>query len=164
MFPSIPIVLQAGTEAQLDADIAEANAASAGNYIIDLTTDIVETSDPTAVDLNSNVHLTLSGGGSGANVLDGAGNHRGLFVYSGAVTIDNLTLQELAAVGGSGSQGGGGGAGLGGAVYIAAGGAVTLVNGPFILTDSSPRTAKASRQRNCGIERDRAKGDRLFLI
>ncbi len=50
----------------------------------------------------------------------------GLFVYSGNVEIDNLTIENAVAQGGSGAFGGGGGAGLGGGLFIASAGAVTL--------------------------------------
>ncbi len=56
--------------------------------------------------------------------LDGGGTQRGLFVYAGKVTIENLTLQNMLAQGGAGgsaySGGGGGGAGLGGGLFIGA--------------------------------------------
>ena len=61
--------------------------------------------------------LTVDGGNS---VIDGDGKYRGFFVYSGAVTIEDLTIQNAAAIGGvGGSGGGGGGAGLGGGLYVA---------------------------------------------
>jgi len=46
---------------------------------------------------------------------NGAGAFRGLFAYSGAATIENLTIYDAVAQGGGGGEGigGGGGAGLG---------------------------------------------------
>jgi hypothetical protein len=70
------------------------------------------------------------------------GTQRGLFVYTGTVTIENLALDDMTAQGGAGSDGGGGGAGLGGGLFVAGGsdgegGAkATLVNVSF-LDDSA---------------------------
>ena len=60
-------------------------------------------------------------------VLDGGGTQRGLFVYAGTVNIQNLTISNMVArggtggggTGGGGGVGGGGGAGLGGGLFIA---------------------------------------------
>ena len=84
--------------------------------------------------------LTIYGNGS---VIDGLNSQRGLFVYSGNVEIEDLTIQNTVAAGGAGGAGniaGGGGAGLGGGCDVAnnvAGGAasagnVTLSNVDFI--------------------------------
>lgn len=43
--------LTASTEAQLDAHIAEANAATSGSFVIELPGHITETADCTAIDL-----------------------------------------------------------------------------------------------------------------
>jgi hypothetical protein len=70
-----------------------------------------------AINLKSGVTLDIKGAANGGSVLDGAGLERGLFVYSGVVTIENLTIQNTVAQGGGG--GAGGGAGLGGGLFIA---------------------------------------------
>ncbi len=90
-----------------------------------------------AVNLAQGYSLVLDGGGG---TLNGEGAERGLFVYSGTVTVENLVLADMQAVGGSGGYfGGGGGAGLGGGLFVAgssnggaAPGDVTLVNVGFL--------------------------------
>src|SRR5262249_37932562 len=52
--------------------------------------------------------LTIDGGGY---TLSGAGAYRGFFAYKGAVTIENLNIDNTVAMGGNGRFGGGGGAG-----------------------------------------------------
>jgi hypothetical protein len=69
-----------------------------------------------AIHLAPGVTLDIEGNGG---TLDGGGVQRGLFVYSGTVTIENLSLNDFAALGGAGGSGGGGGAGLGGALFVA---------------------------------------------
>ena len=69
--------------------------------------------------------LTIEGGGG---TLDGGGINRPFFVYSGAVTIRNLTLANSRAFGGDGHLGGGGGGGFGGAIFVRAGAHVTAEN------------------------------------
>ena len=70
--------------------------------------------------------VTIDGAGQ---TLDGGNAYRGFFVYSGPVTIENLTIKDTAAIGGVGgaeAQPGGGGAGLGGGLFVASSGSVTL--------------------------------------
>jgi hypothetical protein len=67
--------------------------------------------------------VTINGQG---NTLDGGGVQRGFFVYSGTVTIQNQTIQNTLAQGGSGSAGGGGGLGAGGGLFVGPGANVTL--------------------------------------
>jgi large repetitive protein len=104
------------TEAQLNAAITTANMAAAGwgTFTISLGANIALGSALTAINLRPGVSLDIEGNGY---ALDGGDTQRGLFVYSGALTLENLTLQNLIARGGSG--GGGGGAGLGGVLFIA---------------------------------------------
>lgn len=70
--------------------------------------------------------------GSGTT-LSGDDKYRGLFVYSGSVRIENLTISQAVAQGGKGGNGGtnyagGGGAGLGGALFVNAGAQVSVSN------------------------------------
>ena len=117
-------ILQVSNFTQLNDAIAIANTAVAGDsYTIQLTNYALELANPTAINLAAGVSLTIDGGG---NTLDGDASWRGLFVYAGDVTVQNLTITGAVANGGSGSSGGGGGAGLGGALFVAAGGNVTL--------------------------------------
>jgi autotransporter passenger strand-loop-strand repeat protein len=108
------------TLTQLNTAIEDVDAAAAGSgaQTIDIASGTISiTSALEAINLNTGVSLTISGA-SGA-VLDGGGTQRGLFIYSGNVTVENLTLQNMAAVGGAGAAGGGGGAGLGGGLFVA---------------------------------------------
>ena len=117
------IKLKAGGEKALDADIAKVDRASSGAYVIDISHGISEDLDPTLIALKGHVSLTIDGAG---HAIDGGGLHRGLFVYSGAVKIEDLTIEDAAAKGGAGKSGGGGGAGLGGGLFVAGKGRVTL--------------------------------------
>jgi hypothetical protein len=116
--------------AQLNAAIVavDGEAAGSGAYQIVLGGNISITTALAAINLKSGVTLDISGNNY---ALDGGGSQRGLFVYSGTVTVENLALQNMKALGGSGGQGGGGGAGLGGGLFVASGGAVTLTNVGF---------------------------------
>ncbi len=69
--------------------------------------------------------ITLQGNG---NALSGANTYRGLLVYSGTVSISDLTIQNAVAQGGNGGAGGGGGLGAGGALFVASGANVTVSN------------------------------------
>ena len=72
--------------------------------------------------------MTLDIKGNGATI-DGENeathqsyNQRGFFVYSGVVTLENMTIANTVARGGDGGNGlggGGGGGGLGGGLFIA---------------------------------------------
>lgn len=70
------------------------------------------TTDLDAINLASGDTLTINGAGA---EMTGAGDQRGFFVYSGTVTINDLTIENAVATGGAGGPGGGGGAGLGAA-------------------------------------------------
>ena len=104
--------------------IDQASQASGGNgtnYQITLSSvsglTLVETSDLPAIDLKGDDSLTINGSGDS---LSGADEFRGIFVYSGDVTIENLLIEDAVAKGGNGGAGGGGGgAGLGGGLYLA---------------------------------------------
>ncbi|MBR0875612.1 autotransporter-associated beta strand repeat-containing protein, partial [Bradyrhizobium tropiciagri] len=81
-------------------------------------------------------NVTINGGNF---TLSGDSKSRGLYVASGNVTINNLTIVDAVAQGGNGGiggingslasgGGGGGGAGLGGALFVASGANVTVSN------------------------------------
>ena len=120
------------TEAQLDAAIAQANAMTGNgrSLTIHLAANIALTADMAAITLNGGTALNIDGGGF---TIDGGALHRGVFVYSGAVTLQNLTVANMLAQGGNGGNGvaGGGGAGLGGGLFVAAAVNVTLLNTGF---------------------------------
>ena len=115
-------------------DVGGTSAAANTNYTITFAPGLTTASPLTlttpldAINLSSNDTLTINGAGG---ALDGDKANRGLFVYSGAVTIKNLTIQNALARGGAGYGGGGGGAGLGGGVFVAAAGKATLIDVGF---------------------------------
>jgi predicted outer membrane repeat protein len=79
--------------------------------------------------------VTIEGGGTG--VLNGGGASRPIFIYSGNVTLRNLTLANTKAFGGNATGGGGGGAGLGGAIFIYKGANVTAENVTFSASSAT---------------------------
>ncbi|MCX7383867.1 MAG: hypothetical protein NT133_21165, partial [Alphaproteobacteria bacterium] len=92
-----------------------------------------------AVNLMSGSSLTIIGNGE---TLDGGGVARGLFVQTGSVTLNNITIANGLAKGGNGGNafasgagvgggGAGGGAGLGGGLFVGASGTVTLIHTNF---------------------------------
>ena len=114
----------AGNEAQLRSAIGNARE---GDTIV-LTANITLTSNLPV--------LTHSVIVNGANfTLSGNHQFRGLFLESGSVTVDNLTIADTRAQGGHGGlgmsnfgSGGGGGAGLGGALFVGAAAHLTVGN------------------------------------
>lgn len=80
-------------------------------------------------------NVTIDGSGKAGLTIDGNSAYSIFFVYSGTVTISNMTLDSGASVGGNGGTGtsngasgfgGGGGLGAGGAVFVNASSNVTL--------------------------------------
>ncbi len=125
------ITFQVSDQADLAAAIAAIDTAAQGGatntYLVQIThgADIRLSGDLPILDAGSST-VTVDGGGG---TLDGASTYRGLFVQSGNVTIQNLTIANAAAIGGNGgdgTSGGGGGAGLGGGVFVGAQANVTL--------------------------------------
>ncbi len=113
---------------------ADSLAVNAGTYTITLSGDIALGGTALeAINLNTGNVLTIIGNG---HTLSGGGTvtpQRGLFVYAGTVSIADLTIADMDAVGG---KGGGGGAGLGGGLFIGSNvggnaGNVTLNNVSF---------------------------------
>ena len=135
------------TEAQLNAAIRDADTvANQGAITIQVAGTLLENSDPIGINLAAGNTLLI--GGIGGGTLDGAGLHRGLFAYSGTVTIQTLTIQNIKAFGGAGGLGGsgggggsrvgggrgadggfGGGLGAGGDVFVQAGGSLLIEGG-----------------------------------
>jgi len=106
------------TFADLDAAIQTADDTSSGDVTITISGTITESHDLYAINLQSGVSLTIDTTGGGGT-LDGDGLYRGLFVYQGDVTVQDLTIDDAAAIGGNGASGGAGGAGLGGGLFVA---------------------------------------------
>jgi hypothetical protein len=109
----------------LDAAIVAADSViTAGTVTITLGANIaLDGTALEAINLHAGVTLDIVGNG---DTLNGGGTERGLFVYAGHVTVDDLTIASAAAQGGNGQTGGGGGAGLGGGLFVASAGVVTL--------------------------------------
>jgi hypothetical protein len=129
------------TVADLDNVIAQANSKGSGSYVIELgDTSIALTQALTAIDLQTGVTLDIEGNGA---TINGESNQRGLFVYSGTVTVENLTVTDAIALGANGASGGdpyleyggggggGGGAGLGGGLFVGSGASVVLTDVGF---------------------------------
>ena len=108
--------IDVGTFAQLDTAITTVNAAASGDYVIHFTSDILESGDLTAIKTAAGVTTIINGDG---HSLDGDAAYQDLFVYSGVVEVENISLVGGRAQGGTG---GGGGAGLGGGLFVAGGG------------------------------------------
>ena len=123
---ALPPFAAVTTADELSADIkaidqnSQAGLGTGTAYSITLApgATLTETANLTAINLSGADTLDIDGGPTGAT-LDGGNLYRGFFVYQGAVTIENLTIQNAVAKGGVGSQGGGGGAGLGGGLFVA---------------------------------------------
>ena len=116
--------------------LIDTQGVSGTTYTINITGTISLSSDLLAFNLASGVKVlvegTNGGGGLTNQTINGNNAHRGFFVYSGIVTLDDLTIQNAKAQGGAGgSGGGGGGAGLGGGLFVASAGSVTLENVSF---------------------------------
>ncbi len=122
------------------ADISVSNDAQLRNAITNAASGDTITFN-SSITLASNLpqvmkNLTINGGNF---TLSGENKFRGLFVQSGNVAINNLTIANTIAKGGHGGPGrglvrtnlggsGGGGAGLGGALFIASGAGVIVSN------------------------------------
>ncbi|SDP50916.1 Ig-like domain-containing protein [Afipia sp. GAS231] len=128
-----PVVFNIGSQADLVNAINNISVGGIYSYIsfaeFNFTANITLTSNLAAINLGSNTSLIINGNNTN---LDGAGQFRGLFVFSGNVAIDNLNINHTLARGGTGGfPGGGGGAGLGGGLFVGTGAAVTIDNVNF---------------------------------
>ena len=128
-FSSPTVIDSVASLQQLNTAISEVGQAASGSFVIDLAkgASIDLTSAINAIALNAGVQLTINGNGATLDGADASGHsfgQRGLFVYGGAVTINDLTIANTVARGGGGGTGspaaaaGGGGAGLGGGLFV----------------------------------------------
>lgn len=130
---ALSIVVRVGTEAQLIAAINEANTNNSGLALaIQFTNNITLSgmADLPALEDGSAVQILGNG-----YTLQGDGETRGLMLFGANATIDNLTISDMVATGGSGGfgrSGGGGGAGLGGGLMVAGTSTVTLDDVNFV--------------------------------
>ena len=85
-----------------------------GTYTINITGNITLTAGTTLPAITGSANNVTINGGPGIT-LNGGNVQRGFFVYQGTVTINNLTIENTVAQGGTGGVGGvgGGGGGLG---------------------------------------------------
>ncbi len=106
--------------------INQANAYTSGTTTINfsgVSTVTLPSTGSGQLFINANVTIN---GGSGVTI-NGENNDRIFFIAGGTVNLENLTLKNGSAVGGS-STTGGGGAGLGGAIFVADGKDITGSN------------------------------------
>lgn len=112
--------IDVANETQLRAAIETARTTA--NTEIVLIANIALTQDLSALQGTGTIIRSSTGN---TFSIDGSGQFRGLFVYSGSATVQDLTITNAVAQGGKGgngtSAGGGGGAGLGGALFVNAG-------------------------------------------
>ncbi|WP_143201816.1 hypothetical protein [Bradyrhizobium sp. NAS96.2] len=96
-------VLNASDGASLVAALTTIDNNPGTSYTLNITQNITLTSGTTLPVINSSSRVTINGGNF---TLDGGGVQRGLFVYSGTVAVNNLTIQNAVARGGNGGNGG----------------------------------------------------------
>ncbi len=134
-------IASAGDLANAIAAIDLTGAASQPNthYIFNIVGNLQLNAQLPAFNLAAGASVTIVGNG---DTLDARGLP-GLFVYSGAVEIDDLSIINATTVGGTGLAGGGGGAGTGGGLFIASAGAVTLDNVTFAHDQAIGGTGRA---------------------
>lgn len=120
-------ITSTGVDLDRQIQLIDALSARSGGdgtrYTITLAAGAVlsQVANPYSIDLHGTDTLTINGQGA---VLDGGGVARGVFVYSGSVAVNDLTIRNALARGGHGSSGyidlaGGGAAGLGGGLFVA---------------------------------------------
>ncbi|OKO72551.1 hypothetical protein AC628_26145 [Bradyrhizobium sp. NAS96.2] len=96
-------MLNASDGASLVAALTTIDNNPGTSYTLNITQNITLTSGTTLPVINSSSRVTINGGNF---TLDGGGVQRGLFVYSGTVAVNNLTIQNAVARGGNGGNGG----------------------------------------------------------
>ena len=123
----MPTTFTITSEADLNAALASINvggasAAAKTNYVFDFTpaasgaTIATSGTAISAINLMAVATLTISGH---RDTFDSNNLQRGLFVYSGAVIISDLTIANTSAIGGCGL-------GAGGAIFVQEGGSLTI--------------------------------------
>jgi hypothetical protein len=118
------------TAAQLAQDITDLSGQT-GSFTITIGANFTFDRQIGPLAMGAGGSLSIVGGG---HTLSGANTYQGLFVATGTVAIDSLTLANMKAqgvAGGAGFYGGGGGMGAGGALFVGSGGNVALTNVSF---------------------------------
>jgi uncharacterized protein with beta-barrel porin domain len=133
-------VINVTDASSLAAAIAQVDTNASAQYVINLQNSITLTAGSTLPAFDSTSSVTVNGNNF---TLNGGGIQRGIFVFSGNVAIDNITIQNAQALGGAGSSGsgsggsGGGGLGAGGALFVASGANVTVSNVAFTANNAA---------------------------
>jgi autotransporter-associated beta strand protein len=108
------------------------------SYVVNFGQSVTLTAANVLPALNSNATVTINGNNFTLNGGPSGNQAEGLFVYAGTVGINNLTITNANATGGTGGAGifgAGGGLGAGGALYVHSGAQVTVNN--VALTNNS---------------------------
>ncbi len=112
------------------------NATPTTSYIVNIPFASLTFAAPTTISdniipivVNAGQTIVINGQGGGTTI-DGANFYRGLTCFSGQVTLNNMIVQNVKALGGTGGNatggGGGGGMGAGAGIYVGPGNSVTL--------------------------------------
>lgn len=118
------------TAAELAQDILDLSGAT-GSFTLTIGADFTFDRQIGPLSMGAGGTLAIVGAG---HTLSGAGSYQGLFVATGTVSIDSLTLANMKAQGGAGGTAhyaGGGGMGAGGALFVGSSADVTLTDVSF---------------------------------
>lgn len=92
------VTIDIGSAVDLANAIGTVDAATSGAFVFDFGANITLSAQLGTIGLGTGVTLTIEGNG---DTLDGGGIYEGLFVNSGALTINNLTIADAVAQGGN---------------------------------------------------------------
>jgi autotransporter-associated beta strand protein len=145
--------------------MAQSSPAWAINYDVaneaQLRTALTSAANGDTITFQNNITVTAAGGGDlpavvrsvtiigNSHTLSGNGENRALFVYSGTVGINDLTITNTLAQGGSSGLGGGG-MGAGGGLFVAPGANVTITNVSFSSNRAQGGNSTASASNGGG--------------
>jgi hypothetical protein len=120
------------------------------SYIVNINSSFTMTGVVAPLQVVGSSTITVNGNG---NTINGGGLFRPFFVLNGTVNINNLTVSNAAAIGGSGGLqtdivttggGGGGGLGAGGGLFVNSTATVALSNVSFINNQAKGGNGGAS--------------------
>lgn len=124
-----PAPIQIATAQDLYNALASVGSNPSASYVLELTQDISATQQ-----FVINGDVTILGQ---SHTIDMGNADRAFFIQGGTVSIQELTIQNGLAQGGTGGQAGGGGAGLGGGIFVGSG-AYQAADGYSISGVSAP--------------------------